>query len=113
MLQIIIVVFVFAALAGGYLASRVFRDELPPWGATAVHGLLGAAGLVMLLIGVVRQGIPATTPLILMLIAAVGGFVLVSFHLRGKLPPKALVVVHALVAAAGLVGLVLYAFGHA
>lgn len=111
MLQAIIVLFVLAALAGAYLASRLFKGQQPPWSATAVHGLLAASGLVLLLVGVTRQGLPATLPLVLMLLAAVGGFVLVSFHIRGKAAPKALIAVHALVAAAGLIGLLMYAFG--
>lgn len=38
---------------------------------------------------------------VLLLVAALGGFFLASFHLRQRLPPKAVVVIHAGVAVAG------------
>ncbi len=50
-----------------------------------------------------------TVIIVLFVVAALGGFVLASFHFRNKPAPKALIVVHALVAAIALVGLILYA----
>jgi predicted MFS family arabinose efflux permease len=44
--------------------------------------------------------------------AALGGFVLLSFHLRSKPAPKALVIVHGLAAAVALVLLIVYAAQH-
>lgn len=46
------------------------------------------------------------------IIAALGGFVLLSFHLRNKPVPRALAVIHGLVAALGLVLLIIYAVQH-
>jgi hypothetical protein len=48
---------------------------------------------------------------VLLVIAALGGFVLVSYHLRKQLPPKALAGVHALFAVAGFLTLAGAAFG--
>jgi hypothetical protein len=45
----------------------------------------------------------------LFVVAALGGFVLFSFHLRSKPAPKALIAVHGLLAAAALVLLIVYA----
>jgi len=45
-------------------------------------------------------------------LAALGGFVLLSFHLRNKSVPRALAVIHGLVAALGLVLLIVYAIQH-
>ena len=47
----------------------------------------------------------------LLVIAALGGFFLGSFHLRKQLPPKAVVVIHALVAVVGFLLLAAVAFG--
>jgi hypothetical protein len=44
--------------------------------------------------------------------AALGGFVLLSFHLRSKPAPKALMLVHGLAAAVALVLLIVYAAQH-
>ena len=100
MLTYAVILFAIAALGGGVLALHVLRDDLAPWGLSIVHALLGAAGLVLLLVAVTNGlgSTPATWALVLFAIAAVGGFVLASFHFRGKLPHKAVVVVHAAVA---------------
>ena len=57
-----------------------------------------------LLIALLVQGAASQTILIgfvLLLVAALGGFSLASFHLRQKAAPKAIVVVHAGVAVVG------------
>jgi hypothetical protein len=50
-----------------------------------------------------------TLVIALFVIAALGGFVLLSFHLRGKPLPTGLAVVHGLVAAVALVLLIVIA----
>jgi hypothetical protein len=52
-----------------------------------------------------------TYALYLFLAAALGGLYLVSFHLRKKMPPKGVIVIHALVAVTGFVLLSAAAFG--
>jgi len=67
----------------------------------------GATGLV-LLIGILLQGTAPQQVLVgfvLLLVAALGGFFLASFHVRQKIPPKAVVVVHSGVAIAGFLTL--------
>jgi len=69
-----------------------------------LHGLFAACGLIVLLIGVIgaaSRGAPVA--LVLLLIAALGGFTLVSFHMRRRALPNGLVVGHALIAVAGFV----------
>ena len=110
-----IVLFLVAALFGLYMAARVFGGNLPPWIAVIVHGLLAACGLVVLLYGLFA-GAQSTVLLIgavLLVIAALGGFFMFSFQLRKALPPKAIVVVHALAAVAGVVCLLASAMGMA
>ena len=72
-----------------------------------LHALLGAAGLVLLIIGLVEGSAsqPVLVGFVLLLIAALGGFFLASFHARKRLPPKAVVVVHASVAVVGFLTL--------
>ncbi|MCG3142995.1 MAG: hypothetical protein HONDAALG_00301 [Gammaproteobacteria bacterium] len=107
MLNYAIAAFAIAAVGGVVLATRVLRDKFAPWALSLLHALLGAAGLV-LLIGMLVQGNAPQKVLVgfgLMLVAALGGFFLASFHLRRRLPPKAVVVVHAGIAAAGFLTL--------
>ncbi|WP_374012542.1 hypothetical protein [Pseudoxanthomonas koreensis] len=97
MLHYAITAFAIAALGGFYLAAHVLRGRLAPWAVSLLHAGLGALGLALLIVLLV-QGQATQAVLVgfgLLLVAALGGFVLASFHLRKRLPPKAVVVVHA------------------
>jgi hypothetical protein len=100
MLNVAIAVFAIAAVGGLILALHVLRAKFAPWPLSVLHALLGAAGLVLLALAVLREGAGslATWSLGLFVVAALGGFFLASFHVKQKLPPKAVVVVHAGVA---------------
>lgn len=101
MLILAIVLFAVAALGGIVLAIMRIRGRLTlPLGLALVHGIVAAAGLAAL-IAAVATGLGAKTPLVLFLVAAVGGFVLFSFQLRKKAIPIAVMVVHAIVAVVG------------
>jgi hypothetical protein len=93
------------------LAAHVLRGRFAPWVLSLLHAALGAAGIVLVLVTVI-QGVRGNAALALGLfvVAALGGFFLASFHYRKQVPPKAIVVVHALVALAGF-GALLAAIG--
>lgn len=104
MLTIALLLFAVAALAGAAMAVMHFRGRTPPRPAlAALHGVFAAAGLVLLLLAVWSLGIGsmAGVALGLLLLAALGGFVLLASHLRSRALPSVLVVGHALVAVAG------------
>lgn len=107
MLTYAIIVFAIAAIGGVVLAAHVLRDRLAPWTLSLLHALLGATGLVLLIMLVAEGNAPqrGLIALILMLIAALGGFFLASFHARKKLPPRAVVAIHAGVAVLGFLTL--------
>lgn len=103
MLNYAVLIFAIAALGGLVLAAHVLRGKFAPWVVSVLHAALGAAGIVTLLLGVL-QGHDAQRVLAalgLLLLAALGGFFLASFHVRRKLPPKAVVLLHAGLAVAG------------
>jgi hypothetical protein len=105
MLVIALALLAVAALFGVYMALRVFKGALPPWTAAVLHGLFAATGLVLLLYVAFIANAPAAMPLlvaaVLLVVAALGGFVLLSFHMRKQPLPKALAGVHALAAVGG------------
>ena len=103
MLKAALIVFAIAAMGGLFLASHVLRGRLAPWAVSVMHALLGATGLVLLIMGVGQGGAPsrATAALAVLVLAALGGFYLASIHLKGRVAPKAVVFVHAGVAVAG------------
>lgn len=113
MLTYALIIFAIGALGGLVLAASVLRGRLAPWALSVVHALLGATGLVLLIV-VVMQGAPAgrvSAALGLFVLAALGGFYLASIHLRGKVAPKAVVLIHGGVAVVGFLTLLSVVLG--
>jgi hypothetical protein len=114
MLVYSVILFAVAALFGLYLISKVFGGSLPSWPPVILHGLFAASGLVILLYAAF---VAASTPTaiwvaaVLLLIAALGGFTLLSFQLRRQVPPKPMAALHALGAVAGFLTLCGSVFG--
>lgn len=95
MLTLALILFAIAALGGATMAVIHFRGNNPPLPLAALHGLLAASALVLLLLAVL-QGVPeASVPsLVLFVIAALGGFFLLSIHLRKQRLPSPVVLIH-------------------
>ncbi len=107
MISYALMIFAIAAVGGLILAGHVLRDKFAPWFLSLLHALLGAIGLILLIV-LLAQGpapAPVTVGFVLLVLAALGGFFLASFHVRKKLPPKAVVVVHAALAVIGFLTL--------
>ena len=103
------------ALGGLTLATIHFRSKgrkFPPKVLALMHGAAGAAGLIILILALLRVGFStlAGVSLGLFVIAALGGFTLFSFHLRNKPLPSAVVAVHGLAALTALVLLLVVIF---
>lgn len=99
MLKIAILIFAIGAVGGLVLASSVLRGKLAPWALSIIHMLLGATGLVLTAI-VVLGGSDAgkgiiPIALVILVVAALGGFYLASIHARKVVAPKGVVVIHA------------------
>ncbi len=111
MLNGAITLFALAAVAGATLAyTRIVKKDvnLP---VAVVHGILAATALVLLIMAVTKMGgTGLTAALIVFLIAAVGGFTLLSFHLRMRPMPVPLVLIHGGVAVAAFVILLITVF---
>jgi cation transport ATPase len=105
MLQWAVIIFAIGAVGGLVLASSVLRGKLAPWALSLLHAALGATGLVLTAIVVfgAREAVPQHTglALLLLVIAALGGFFLGSFHLRQRPGAKPGVLFHAGVAVIG------------
>lgn len=101
-----------SAVGGLVLAVKHFRHSNAPIPLAVVHGLLGAAGLVLYVLAVLKTGFtPLTMASVgLLVAAALGGFVLFALHLKGQVLPKAVMVLHALLAVGGFLILLSWAF---
>lgn len=100
-------IFAVAALGGLFLASKVLTGKLAPWPVSILHALLGAAGLVTLILAVLSNSDNSTLTIALglLVVAALGGFYLASIHAKGEVAPKNVVFIHAGVAVAGFLTL--------
>ena len=91
------VLLAIAALGGVVMAAMRFGGrELPPMALALIHGLFAASGLVALILFVVNSNAStlAWVALVGFVIAALGGFMLFSHHLRGRALPVNYVVIH-------------------
>jgi len=107
MLTYALIVFAIGALGGLYLASHVLRGKLAPWPVSLLHAALGAIGLLLVIYAALGSGIShaAWAALVILVVAALGGFYLASIHLRSAIAPKPVVFVHAGVAIIGFLTL--------
>lgn len=111
MLVYAVIVFAVAALGGLIMAASVLRSQLAPWALSLIHAGLGASGLILVLLAVIGgAGRNAGIALVILFVAALGGFFLASFHLRGRPGPKPIVLIHACVAVIGFLLLAATAF---
>lgn len=112
MLKIAVLIFAIGAVGGLILASSVLRGQLASWALSLIHAALGATGLVLTGLVVLNgakegQGI-VPIALLILVVAALGGFFLASFHARKSSPPRTVVFVHA---GAAVIGFLLLAGG--
>ncbi len=107
MLTYAIIIFLVTAIGGLILATRVLTGKQAPWFLSIIHALLGATGLVFLGIAAFQSDWAGrlSASLGLLIIAALGGFFLASYHYRGSVSPKGVVLVHAGVAITGFLTL--------
>lgn len=106
-LQTAAAMFGAAALGGLIMAGMRFSGTpRPPTWLAMGHGLLAAAGLTLLIYAAVTAGAPPTAQIatVLFVIAAAGGAAMNLLYHSKLLPlPKPLLVAHALLAAAGVI----------
>lgn len=78
-----------------------------------MHAALGAVGLLLVIYAALTTGISraALTALVILLVAALGGFYLASIHLRNQVAQKPVVFIHAGAAVVGFLTLLGAAFG--
>src|SRR6476646_5502158 len=107
MLQIAILIFAVGAVGGLVLANSVLRGRLASWALSLLHAALGAAGLVLTAIVVLGGSTDLAkivpTALIILVVAALAGFFLASYHARKVSPPRGAVVAHAGIAVVGFI----------
>jgi hypothetical protein len=91
-----IILFAIAAVGGLTMVVMKFSGKGLPWPVVIGHGIFAASGLVALIANVFedRQNSLMNLSLVLFLITAIGGFTVLSFHLRKKAQPNSLIIIH-------------------
>lgn len=100
----LVIMFVFASLAGIALATYIWRGHFAPWWMSVGHALIGVVALLLLIVSVIASGteIPRLKfPLWLFLLAGMSGLYLASLHGRDRIASRSGVIAHACVALAG------------
>lgn len=103
-------IFIIAAIIGMYLLSLVLREKETPKKLLLTHGFFAALGLVLLIIYCFRHQHSPVVSLVLLIMAALGGFVMAYRDITGRKIPKWLGVFHGLIAIAGFGFLLVFAF---
>ena len=111
LLMTVLVLFTLAALGGLAMAAMRFgTGRNPPAWLAMMHGMLGAAGLTLLVFAAFTAELPAMATLsaLLMVLAALGGVVMnLVYHWHGRLLPRGLLIGHAALAVVGYIVLLL------
>ena len=106
MLIVAAVLFALAAVVGVTMAYTHFTHaKNPPDGVALFHGVLAGAGLAVLIVGLIQLGATMVTAwsVGLFTVAALGGFILLSYQVRRVRLPSPVVVIHAVVAVVAFV----------
>jgi hypothetical protein len=101
-----LILFAIAAFGGITLAAMRLGNRPLPFYLAIAHGVLAATGLVLLIAAMVvaaAEGTILIAALILFIVAAIGGAILFSFHLRSRSLPVPLVLGHGLLAVVAFV----------
>ncbi len=110
MLTASIVLFALAAAVGLYLVRDFFAGKRPTIQRAYLHGGLAVIGLILLIIAMLQGAVAGATitALILFIVAALGGLVLFFHHVRGRILPKGLLLIHPIVAVVGFLTLLVF-----
>lgn len=101
-----------APMGGEAPSARAEQREVP-MSLAVLHGVFAAAGLLLLIIAVLKgtaTGL-ATIALVIFVVAALGGFYLFATHLGKKPLPRPVIFVHGGAAGVAFVLLLLFALG--
>lgn len=109
MLAVAVLLFFLGAFFGGWMAVAIFQDKRPPREIVYTHGGLVVAALAIVLYYVfTTDGPKPIASVVFFLLAAAGGIFMYVMESAGVRPPRAVVIIHPILAVSGLVLLILF-----
>ncbi|MCE3227814.1 MAG: hypothetical protein K0S32_2365 [Bacteroidetes bacterium] len=109
-LYLIIGLFALGALIGIYLLTLVLQKKETPKFVAIIHGAFVIAALILLINYSMNEGPKPVESIVLFIVAALGGLILFIRDMSGKPLPKWLAIGHGLIAVAGFIFLLAFAF---
>jgi hypothetical protein len=109
-LYLIIALFALGAIIGMYLLALVLQKKETPKFVAFIHGAFVAAALLLLTVYNSQHGPGLMESIVLFVVAAMGGLVLIIRDLTKRSLPRWLAIGHGLIAVAGFVFLLVFAF---
>ncbi len=112
MLSIAIMLFVFAAVFGAIVLLAILSNKPTPKPVVIIHGTLAGIGLLLAVtyVAIGKASTLQITGLVLLLLAALGGFTLFGIDISNKKIPKALAIGHPFLAIIGVILLIVSFF---
>jgi hypothetical protein len=112
-MSLAIILFLFAALFGFHLLKHVMQETPTPKGSLLFHSVFAAAGLALIIYNAwLGERGHLVTAIVFLVLAALGGFVMGYIDvIKKRNPPKAIAVIHPILAVIGVVFLLLHVFG--
>ncbi len=108
---VIIILFALTVLGGTYLATLIFTNKKIEKSAALIHGFIGALAIsVLAYFAYIQNNTKLWVALGIFIVAAIGGLYLYNNDRKGSAGPKSAVVIHATVAIAGIILLLLTIF---
>lgn len=110
MLHAIIFLFLLAAGIGLFLLTRVLRNKYRPKSVAMFHGSFALLGLLMLAVFTITRPFSywLIASLVLFILAALGGLTMFIMDVNKKPFPKAISIIHPLIALSALTLLIIY-----
>lgn len=104
-MNILLTIVMILSFAGGmYLAIPIFTNKKPPLSAANIHGAIGLVVLLLLGYRVFSiNSIQLWIALGALIMASFGGLYLVNNHKKGEPGPRSAIVIHGVIAFAGIV----------
>ncbi|HEY1992101.1 MAG TPA: hypothetical protein VGH71_06525 [Gammaproteobacteria bacterium] len=104
MLTLLLLLFLVVMLAGAGLAVVERRGRALPLKVSVTHGMLGVLAIVLLVMQALAHpgNHPLNLAIVVFMITALGGLLLFAFRASKQGLPLAVVLLHALIAVAGL-----------
>lgn len=111
MLYLVIGLFALAAIIGILIFKNWLTAAHTSRTVVYLHGIFAATALVLLIVFMLRSGAKLLQiSVVLFVIAALGGLYMFFRDLKGKFSPVWLAAIHGLLAVAGFLVLIFYAF---